>query len=96
MKHAKILKTYLKLENELNHEIRENLKRLDKDFNEWDEDALDFFTYDVIVQQQITRINREGTISFEYQEDIPIDKCVDNAIISFFDALSILDSLENL
>ena len=95
MKSKTIGKKFSELEANLSKEITANLKRIGRTFTEEDVDSIEFFGFSTVTENEIEAITKDGIVIVG-SEEISIEKAINEDVIPFFDAISILRSLEEL
>lgn len=83
------------VESEVAEEIRSHLKRLNKDFVADNAEEISFFDFEIVVEQNISELTKEGNLLVG-QYYTSIEKCLSDNIININDAISILNSLREL
>lgn len=95
-KAIEISDAYDKVKGDLIESIESHLKRIGKDFTSEDSEEIEFLSWDVAtVENEITEIRADGTLVSNAQE-VSLHQLLGNGDISLLDAISILESLENL
>ena len=96
MKSKIISKKFSALEENLAKAIRTNLKRIGRNFTDEDVDELEFFGYSTVAGNSIEEITKEANVIVNTNEEISIERAINEDVIPFYDAISILRSLEKL
>ena len=95
MKSKTIESKFSLLEENLSKSIIANLKRVGKDFTDENIDEMEFFGFSTVTENEIEAITKDGIVIVAGDE-VTIEKAINEDVIPFYDAISILRSLEDL